>query len=91
MQLGFTYREAETTFEMEVPESELGKSAYRQYEYTLRCPSVWAVALVSSWDEQKKLIGFRLNTERDWHTAPRSSHWCEDCVASCGYCGIRTV
>lgn len=67
-----------------MPDNELGNSAYRQYTYTLRRPSVWTVVLVSSWGEQKKLLGFRLNTERDFHVAPRSSHWCEDCVTPCG-------
>lgn len=86
MELGFTYREAETTFEMQIPDNELGESAYRQYEYTLSRPSVWAIVLVSSWGEQKKLLGFRLNVERTWHVAPGSSHWCEDCVAPCGFC-----
>lgn len=80
MELGSTYRDAETTFEMRILDSELGWSALRQYEYTLRHPSLWVVMLVSCWGEQKKFLGFRLNTERDFHVAPRSSHWCKDCV-----------
>lgn len=91
MELGFNYREAETTFEMKIPENELGKSAYRQYLHSLRRPSLWAFVLVSSWGEQRKLLGFRLNVERDFHVAPASSHWCEDCVASCGYCNTTSV
>ena len=91
MVLGFTHHEAETTFEMQVPDTELGKSAVRQYEYALRRPSVWAGVLVSSWGEQKELIGFRLNTEGEWHVAARTGHWCEDCVAACGCCSFKTV
>lgn len=30
---------------------------------------------------KKKMLGFRLSTEREWHVAPGSSHWCEDCEA----------
>lgn len=81
MDLAFTHRGVETTFEMPVPESELGTSAYRQYEYALRRPSLRVVVLVSSWGEQKKLLAFRFNTEREFHVAPRTSHWCEVCVA----------
>lgn len=91
MELGLTCREAETTFDMQIPNNELGVSAYRQYEYAQRRPNVWAAVLVSCWGEQRKLLGFRLNTERDWHVAPGSSHWCGDCVATCCSCGMRSV
>ena len=91
MEIGFTYREAETTVEIQLPDNELGKSTHRQYEYTLKRPSLWAFGLVSCWGEERKLIGFRLNIEREWHVAPRSSHWCEDCVKSRGSRGIGLV
>lgn len=91
MELDFNYREAGITFKMQLPEKELGMSAYRKYEYTIRRPWLWAVLLVSSWGEQKKLLGFRLNIERDLHIAPVSSHWCEDCIAPCGFCSTRSV
>ena len=87
MELGFG-SDAETPFEIQLPDSELGKSAYRQYRYTLRRPWLWAHVLVSCWGEERKLVGFRLNVEREWHVAPRSSHWCEDCVGSYGLCGV---
>lgn len=90
MELGFNH-DKETTFEMKLPDSELGKSACRQFEYTLRRPRLWALVLVSCWGGERKVVGFRLNTERGWHVAPRSSHWCEDCVASCGACGVGLV
>lgn len=91
MELCFIYREAEIAFEMQVPDNELGKSACRQYEHTLKHPYIWAVVLVSSWGEQKKLLGFQLNTERGWHVAPRSSHWCEDCVVACDFCSTSPL
>ena len=91
MELGLIYREAEITFEMYIQDDELGRSACRHYKHTLSRPSDWVVVLVSSWGEQKKLLGFRFNTEHDWHIAPKSSHWCEDCVAPSDFCSTRSV
>ena len=78
--------EPSRTFEMPLPENEVGASAYRQWEYALGRPPVRVLVLVSSWGQLqgRKLLGFRLSSEREWHCADGSGHWCEDCVLPCG-------
>lgn len=87
MGLGVTSSDVDKPFEIQVPDNELGLSAYRQYKYTLGRPELWSYVLLSRWGEERKMVGFRLNFEREWHVAPRSSHWCRDCVESNGFCG----